>query len=326
MAVLVEGLSVICRMDAIHKKFYGGWTAFEAIVPNSTLCCDSELARVGFMDPSDVAAFVDRLKQLGLEDMRNGECTDIATVDQLHGVQGKCPWLQFGRAPMKVAKDHDVSMCRLVGSEIKSGVFPNGWRFEGSLSQTGQFSPAEAISETLQFLRSEERVDVYKNSKTGQEVYIGRTAEGRRRQQQAAHPQKITDGGASPPLINSAGMPDPAKDHGEFVRLWKAGKLRIQVNRQLAWQVANSGVLPTGLDVAHVARTWLWALSIAGSFVLMFPYWWWVGLGCIVFLSPILFRATRTAVLRGVIRYAVENGDFYVTALKSQLITLEWRT
>jgi hypothetical protein len=47
MAVLCEGISVIVRRDAIDKDFDGGWSGFEALVPNSTLCTDGELARVG---------------------------------------------------------------------------------------------------------------------------------------------------------------------------------------------------------------------------------------------------------------------------------------
>jgi hypothetical protein len=46
MAALREGISVIVRRDAIDQDFDGDWPAFAALVPNSTLCTDGELARV----------------------------------------------------------------------------------------------------------------------------------------------------------------------------------------------------------------------------------------------------------------------------------------
>jgi len=58
MAVLVEAISVIVRVDSINKKFPGGWIGFKDHVPNQTLCADNELARVGFMTSEDVKNFV----------------------------------------------------------------------------------------------------------------------------------------------------------------------------------------------------------------------------------------------------------------------------
>ncbi len=58
MAVLVEGISLVVRLEALQEKIPGGWEAFRSSVPNSTLCADGEVARVGFMSPADVEAFV----------------------------------------------------------------------------------------------------------------------------------------------------------------------------------------------------------------------------------------------------------------------------
>jgi len=51
MAVLIEGTSVVIRLEAIHRQFPGGWQAFKLAAPNKTLCADNELIRVGFMQP-----------------------------------------------------------------------------------------------------------------------------------------------------------------------------------------------------------------------------------------------------------------------------------
>ena len=53
MAVLVEAISVIVRVDSINEKFPGGWIGFKDHVPNQTLCADNELARVGFIKALD---------------------------------------------------------------------------------------------------------------------------------------------------------------------------------------------------------------------------------------------------------------------------------
>jgi hypothetical protein len=66
MAVLVEGISVIVRRDAIGQRHADGWPGFLNTVPNETLCADDELARVGFMTPTEVEAYIHRLETRGL--------------------------------------------------------------------------------------------------------------------------------------------------------------------------------------------------------------------------------------------------------------------
>ena len=96
MAVLVEAISVAVRLDAIDARFVGGWAAFLASVPNRTLCADADLARVGFMAPEDVLAYVTELEAGGLVYLCKGEAQDLAVLDQLHGPTVNAPWLDFG--------------------------------------------------------------------------------------------------------------------------------------------------------------------------------------------------------------------------------------
>jgi hypothetical protein len=49
---------VVIRVDSIQRQFAGGWPEFKRSVPDRTLCCDNEIAPVGFMTPADVEAFV----------------------------------------------------------------------------------------------------------------------------------------------------------------------------------------------------------------------------------------------------------------------------
>ena len=67
-------------------------------------------------------------------------------------------------------------------------------------------------------------------------------------------------------------------EHDEFVRQWTAGTLKVQVNRQFAWQAANSGGLPKGEQFAHTFWSWAWILSFPASLATIYFYRWWAGL------------------------------------------------
>ena len=172
MAVLVEAISVIVRMDAIKEKYPGGWVTFRDKVPNRTLCADDELARIGFMTPDDVKDFVSALEHSGLIYGEDGKSKDLVVVDQLRGPLVPCDWIEFGH----VGKEEHVAACRLTGSSHTVLMRPDGWSFEGSLSQTYGFVPIKAEEEkSLKFLRNENGIDVYLNLVTGSEVLVGRT-------------------------------------------------------------------------------------------------------------------------------------------------------
>jgi hypothetical protein len=78
MVVLIEAISVVIRRNEIEASYPGGWKSFAADAPNSTLCADSQLARVGFMQPSDVQAYVSELERSGLVYEEGGSAKDIA--------------------------------------------------------------------------------------------------------------------------------------------------------------------------------------------------------------------------------------------------------
>ena len=66
MGVLIEDISVVVKRSAIDQLCRGGWAGFLAAVPNSTLCADNHLARVGFLSPRETEAFVPRAAHSGL--------------------------------------------------------------------------------------------------------------------------------------------------------------------------------------------------------------------------------------------------------------------
>jgi len=152
MAVLVEGISVVIRRDAILSKMAGGEERFRLLIPNSTYCDDGELARVGFLAPADVQAFVEELVDAGLEFMEDGQCIDIAVCDQQRGPTAECSWLEFAHLSMEGGK---VGVAWIFeGERLGYGIHmsstkmtlatPAGWKFEGSLSDKFQFIPYDA--------------------------------------------------------------------------------------------------------------------------------------------------------------------------------------
>lgn len=175
MAVLVEAISVIVRRSAIDEKFPGGWTAFVETAPNSTLCADSRVARVGFMHPSDVQAYVGELERAGLVYLSGGQALDIAVVDQQRGPAAPCEWLQFGH--IQLSRDQRVAVCRAVGDTENVMASPESWKYEGSLSQNFGSVPSGEAENGMRFLRHENGLDVYVDEATGKEMYVGRTGE-----------------------------------------------------------------------------------------------------------------------------------------------------
>jgi hypothetical protein len=176
MAVLVEAISVIVRLDTIRNQYPGGWPAFEKDVPNKTLCCDNELARVGFMNPKDCKSFVDGLGRVGIIHLKDGNSQDIVVADQIQGLTTPCDWAEFGRIDMEPGKT--VSAVQSKGAAIKRVFCPDNWTYEKSLSGSFGFAPTRAQDKSLRFLRHENGMDVYLNFLTCKEVYIGRTDTG----------------------------------------------------------------------------------------------------------------------------------------------------
>jgi hypothetical protein len=175
MPVLIEAISVVVRRDAVDAKFPGGWEAFMGWVANKTLCADADLARIGFMAPADVKHFITELEAQGLTYLRDGSSFDIAVIDQQRGFAAPCEWAETGRIESGSVGE-SVLACRFVGSSEHLFITPDGWIFEGSLSQKFTFVENGRVPEYLDFVRSEDGIQVYRDIRSGELVYIGRTS------------------------------------------------------------------------------------------------------------------------------------------------------
>jgi hypothetical protein len=171
MAVLIEAISVVIRVDSIQRQFSGGWPEFKKSVPNRTLCDDNEIARVGFMTPADVQAFVRVLESRGLTHLRDRTAADCVVVEQMHGPCNACEWIEFGSV---MIEEHQVDAGRLKGSTVRQLATPEGWTFENSLSCSFGFVPKGELDKSLRLLRREDDLEIYWNALAGKEVYVRR--------------------------------------------------------------------------------------------------------------------------------------------------------
>lgn len=179
MAILIEGISVVIRADALLAAFANSWEAFKETVLNKTLCADGELVRVGFMSPDDVQQYVQMLEARGLRYVNDGRAMDMVVIDQQKGAAIACDWIDFGQISLDNDGSKCVAACRLNGSTSRALMKPDGWQYEMSLSSQYGFSPSEADGRGLRFLRREEGLDVYWSELSGKEVFVGRSGKPR---------------------------------------------------------------------------------------------------------------------------------------------------
>ena len=172
MAVLVEAISVIIKIQSIEQ--HGGLPKFEELLKKreGTLCMDGLLARVGFMVPEDVEKYCRLLEEKGLLHQVDNKAHDFVVVDQQIGCTTPCDWLEVGEVDPGYGS---IVCCRLVSDENLQVFTPDGWTFPGSLSDTFGFVPTGTDQKGLRFLRHDNGTDVYMNEVTGEEVYVGRS-------------------------------------------------------------------------------------------------------------------------------------------------------
>jgi len=99
MSVLCEAISVLVPVEALMRAFPGGPASYEKAVRNETFCSDGVLTRVGFMHPSDLGYWLERLEDVGLTCFRqqpNGttDAVDAVVIDQVNGLTSNCSWIQ----------------------------------------------------------------------------------------------------------------------------------------------------------------------------------------------------------------------------------------
>jgi hypothetical protein len=150
-------------------------------VPNSTLCYDEYIARVGFMDPDRVGAYARFVELHGLTLFERERFKEFAVVDQMSGPTAPCDWLEFGRLPFRDS-GHEVSACwfmpiprmgpglHIPDTETGRISVPDGWTIDDAQSMV--FVPNESVRGRLRFLRYDGSLSVFRDEASGEEVFL----------------------------------------------------------------------------------------------------------------------------------------------------------
>ena len=173
MAVFCDFISIIIRRDSIDKYFPGGWTRFVLELPNYSMATDGEVVRVGFMNPTDTLIYLDFLKGEGLQYRQSStrEIDDIADLDRFNGHYEKRQWLDFGDREFK---GQSYFCCWKKNSSIDTLAFSSSRNEGGPVPPVMRHLPPEVFNRRLKFLRVENGLDIYLDTKygNGREFYL----------------------------------------------------------------------------------------------------------------------------------------------------------
>jgi len=172
MAVLVEAISVIVKVDALRRSYPGGWEGYRDASPNQTFCSDPEITRIGFMRPDETLHHVTSLERYGLTYKAGGEghAINLVVVDQQRGPMVECPWIEFGHIPMGPSGE-PVAACRLAGSRITVLITPERWTYEQSLSKSFHFVKTQDVDRRMALLRVQDGLSHWVNRRTGEDYF-----------------------------------------------------------------------------------------------------------------------------------------------------------
>ena len=167
MPVLLEGTAVVIRNDALERCLDGGALDFPSIAPNAMSFGDGDLSQASFMSSRDAELFRDKLVLMGLSSDENSP--DVVLVDaHQQSMTPPCDWLQL------MEYKGNLIAC-LVGNESDVVVAPDSWDPDAGPSL--QHMSAEEVENRLEFVRRDQRVDVYRDRESGQLLYSARLNE-----------------------------------------------------------------------------------------------------------------------------------------------------
>ncbi|WP_372896672.1 tetratricopeptide repeat protein [Stieleria sp.] len=220
MPVLLEGTAVVIRNDALDRCLEGGASDFHTIAPNAMSFGDGELTQASFMSPRDAELFRDKLLLMGL--CGDEGAPDVVLVDAHNrSMHPLCDWLQLIEYKGNL-------IASLVGNESGVVVAPETW--DPDAGPTLQHMSADEVRNRLEFVRREERVDVYRDKETGQLLYSARLHE---------TPEELFRKSADVVLGNMRhpGQPPPSEDVQQAIREAIGRLQRLVSQRDDAWRV-----------------------------------------------------------------------------------------
>ena len=263
MAVVIEAFSVVVRNATLAAKYPGGVGGYRRDCPNNSFCADEHLSRIGFMAREDADGFVAQLAAKGLTPHRKGVAEDVALATPAAGLLRPCPWLEVGRWSQAI-------IAWLAGTQRGDVHAPANWNAERPMQHMSE----EEARRRLEFVRTQDNLDVYRDRETGKELYVGRTArpEADRSRHDALYrqacgliegliavhgkePAKLDDA-ARRRLTEAVGLFEEVVriNPGNWPAMWLLGKIHQRFSdpeRSLEWFARSHRVNPDHADVAR---------------------------------------------------------------------------
>ncbi len=153
MPVLIERFALVITCRNIRDLYPGGWERFQFDISAYRWCSDGQLVCLSFTDPGQMFAFrddcEDTVSHAGLRGApRSDPCRlEMHPFDHLRGPILPCRFLGFrvlrldaspalvSVAWLKSPRQRTTHVTRIAHGEFAA---PQGWQFEGSVSEAGQ--------------------------------------------------------------------------------------------------------------------------------------------------------------------------------------------
>lgn len=135
MAVLVEGVCLLLRCEAVAQHYPGGVSALASECPAEAVCADDDLMALTFDDSDAAEGYLDELEGYGLRHLANDFAVDAVLADPHLGPVSPCGWAEYGQVVVGPGGQDRVATCALPGSDPGQLSVPLGWRFAGSRSE-----------------------------------------------------------------------------------------------------------------------------------------------------------------------------------------------
>jgi hypothetical protein len=135
MAVLVEGVCLLLRCEAVERHYPGGVKALAAADVAEAVCADDDLMALTFDDSDAAEDFLAELEEYGLRHLVHDMAADAVLADPFVGPVSPCGWAEYGQATVESDPNKRVALCAMPGTDMSRLCVPKGWRFRGSRSE-----------------------------------------------------------------------------------------------------------------------------------------------------------------------------------------------
>lgn len=135
MAVLIEGVCLLLRCDAVERLYPGGVKALASACTAEAVCADDELMSLTFDDSDAAEDYLAELEQYGFRHLVNDLAIDAVLADPHLGPISPCGWADYGQVTIESDPNKRVAVCSMPGAEVSELCVPKGWRYKGSRSE-----------------------------------------------------------------------------------------------------------------------------------------------------------------------------------------------